>query len=558
MSAFSNAISDLVRARYALLYVETWEEQRVLDEVWLALHDDHRLRQRPRQVFTWRSTTGLSHLTEVRYGRPPVEREISPDRTRDALGMLTWIRDYEDNAVFLVFDFHWFLRPGPQRDEQLIIRAVRDLAARLKTDPVSKTIVLVAPTLAVPDELQKDVTIVDFPMPDEAQIDRALQRLMDDNPAAFAAGTPGPEERRHLVKAALGLTLAEADNAFALALATHGALGRPAVSLIRQEKRQAVRRTGLLDYLDESSGFDDIGGLDKLRGWLRRRSRAWLDESTLDSYGLPFPKGVLITGVPGCGKSLTAKCTSVEWDLPLLRLDMGRVFSRYVGSSEENLRTAIRVTEAVAPCILFVDEVEKGMAGGGGGGGTADSGVARRLFGTFLTWLQEKTKPVFVIATANDITALPPEFLRKGRFDEIFFVDLPDAGERADIWQIYLDRLRSAPRAIGGFPYGRPVCQTLAARSQGFSGAEIEQALNDALFQAYAEQRALKLQDIEEVLSATHPLSETSQEVVSQLRAWARYRAVPASSGQAARETAEGAPGAAAWGAGRVVDASTP
>jgi SpoVK/Ycf46/Vps4 family AAA+-type ATPase len=282
----------------------------------------------------------------------------------------------------------------------------------------------------------------------------------------------------------------------------------------------------------------------------------WLDDRTRREYQLPFPKGVLITGVPGCGKSLTAKCTSAEWGLPLLRLDMGRVFARYVGSSEENLRTAIRVAEAVAPCILFIDEVEKGMSGGTGGP-SADSGVARRVFGTFLTWMQEKTKPVFVIATANDIAALPPEFLRKGRFDEIFFVDLPDQQERAAIWGIYLERLRTSPRIIDGFPLGTAVYQHLADLSEGFSGAEIEQGLHDARFRAYAGQRPLTLADIEGVLAVTHPLVDTSKEDIARLREWARHRAVRASSGQVADHPRQRAPSRTEPAPGRFVEMGT-
>jgi ATP-dependent 26S proteasome regulatory subunit len=565
MSGFRTDLSDLVRARFPLLYVQTWEEQRVLVEVWDTLRSDRRFSQRPRALYVWTSTNGLAEVVGMDDGERPVDRPVPSGQPRespahqphDPMAMLAWIRDHDSSAVVLAFDFHRFLRPVPGRDEQLIVRGVRDLATRLKTGSVAKTLVLVAPTLVIPDELQKDVTIVDFPLPDETQIEQALHRLLVDNRRHAPSDGLSEEDRRHLVKAALGLTKAEAENAFARALASRGRLDRDAASLVRHEKRQAVRRTGVLDYMEQEQGFADIGGLDVLRGWLRQRSRAWLDDRTLVEYRLPFPKGVLITGVPGCGKSLTAKCTSVEWGLPLLRLDMGRVFERYVGSSEENLRTAIRVAEAVAPCILFIDEVEKGMSGGTGGP-AADSGVARRLFGTFLTWLQEKTKPVFVIATANDITALPPEFLRKGRFDEIFFVDLPDLPERARIWQIYLEKLRLSPRAIDNFPLGDGICHHLAERTAGYSGAEIEQALNDALFRAYAELRALTVVDIEGVLAATHPLAETSRERIEQLREWARQRAVPASTREnvGGGRSDQGPPDFREPATGRVVDVS--
>jgi ATP-dependent 26S proteasome regulatory subunit len=532
MSQFRTDFSDLVRARFPLLYIETWEEQRVLSEVWSTLHTDARFAKRQRGLYTWTRTSGLCQVIEIHDGRATLEPEEPSDQTREPAALLEWIRDHDDNAVIVAFDFHSFLRPSPRSDEQLLIRAVRDLAVRLKTGRVAKTLVLVAPVLVIPDELLKDVTVIEFPLPGDAEIDHALQRLLAENPQHAPAGGLTGDDRVHLVKAALGLTLAEAENAFARALARNGRLDGEAPSVVREEKRQAVRRAGLLDYIDlePKQGFEDIGGLDVLRDWLRQRTRVWLNDQSREEYMLPFPKGVLITGVPGCGKSLTAKSTSAAWRLPLLRLDMGRIFARYVGSSEENLRMAIRVAEAVSPCILFIDEVEKGMSGGTGGP-VGDSGVARRIFGSFLTWMQEKTKPVFVIATANDISALPPEFLRKGRFDEIFFVDLPDRRARADIWRIYLERLRRSPRILNGFPLGDAVCDHLAGLTEGFSGAEIEQALHDARFRAYADRRPMSLADIERVLSRTHPLMETSQEDIARLREWARRRAVAASSG---------------------------
>ena len=258
--------------------------------------------------------------------------------------------------------------------------------------------------------------------------------------------------------------------------------------------------------------------MDILKEWLRKRVRAFSDEAR--AFGLPEPKGILLVGVQGCGKSLVAKSVANSWRLPLLRLDVGRLFSSLVGSSEENLRTAIRVAESIAPVVLWVDEIEKGFSGVGSSN-VSDAGTAARVFGSFITWLQEKQAPVFVIATANIVSQLPPELVRKGRFDEIFFVDLPNAAERAEIWRIHLTKRN---RDTSQFDLS-----TLAMASDGLSGAEIEQAVIAGLYEAFDKNRPLQMGDLLDVLQDTVPLSQMMQEEISALRAWARQRARPAS-----------------------------
>jgi SpoVK/Ycf46/Vps4 family AAA+-type ATPase len=330
--------------------------------------------------------------------------------------------------------------------------------------------------------------------------------------------------REQLVKASLGLTRNEAENAFARAIVRDGVLDASDVSVILEEKSQIVRKSGILEFIHNSGSIEDIGGLENLKKWLTKRNDSWLDVAS--DWGLPFPKGVLITGVPGCGKSLTAKCSASLWGLPLLRLDVGRVFAGLVGSSEANMRQALKMAEAVAPSILWMDEIEKGF---GDSGSSGDSGTSSRVFGSFLTWMQEKEKPVFVIATANNIDKLPPEFLRKGRFDEIFFVDLPTDSERQIIWTLHLKKRLNKENIAGSeIDVDEQLISDLSAMSEGFSGAEIEQAVIASLFDTFSERRPVKREDIEKSIRNTVPLSITQAEKIRSIRGWASTRAVAA------------------------------
>jgi SpoVK/Ycf46/Vps4 family AAA+-type ATPase len=304
-----------------------------------------------------------------------------------------------------------------------------------------------------------------------------------------------------------------------------GHLSAKDVAVVQQEKGQIVRKSGVLEMVTSTVKLDDVGGLGSLKNWLTKRSGSWLDEAAL--YGLPAPKGVLVTGVPGCGKSLTAKAMASAWSLPLIRMDVGRIFGGLVGESEQNMRNALRTAEAVAPCVLWIDEIEKGFAAGASG--TGDSGTSARVFGTFLTWMQEKTSAVFVMATANNISLLPPEFLRKGRFDEIFFIDLPTSTERTAIFRLHIGaRLKAGP-ALGDLPVDDALLDPLTGLTEGFSGAEIEQAVIAACFDAFDGRRALTADDLKRAITHTVPLSVTSAEQIAALRAWADIRAVAAS-----------------------------
>lgn len=509
---FRTSVSNLFKARFPCLYISTWEEERALNLL-RSVAADERLIRTPRTFFTWSLTTGMSGD-----GQP------EKAETRAPLKALEFIEKFEDPAVFVLRDFHiYFGGQGRQPDFQ-VLRKVRDVIPTLKLGTKPKNVVFLSPSLVLPEDLQKDITIVDFELPSYEEIRGVLKGMIAANRRSgrIVIDLESDEEER-LAKAALGLTLQEAENAFALAMVQNGRLDIDDVDVILEEKRQIIKKMELLEFVKSELDMDDIGGLENLKRWLRKRNKSWLGAA--QRYSLPPPKGVLITGVPGCGKSLTAKCISSMWQLPLLRLDMGNVFSGIVGSSEENMRKAIKTAEAISPSILWIDEIEKGFSGTGSGG---DSGTATRVFGTFLTWMQEKSKPVFVVATANNIGSLPAEFLRKGRFDEIFFVDLPTLRERTDIFKLHMSKRLKDPDVVGLFKPTNEVFAELAELSEGYTGAEIEQVIISALFEAFSEDRSIRRDDFEKSIVNTVPLSVTQAEQIRATREWANVRAVAA------------------------------
>ncbi|MBL9128370.1 MAG: AAA family ATPase, partial [Verrucomicrobiales bacterium] len=347
------------------------------------------------------------------------------------------------------------------------------------------------------------------------QLDRIVEDVQQHKQVQISLD---PQGRERLLSAALGLTMSEAENVFAKIIIQDGGLSGDNVDEVFAEKQQIIRKSGLLEYYQTEESFANIGGMPILKDWLVKRAVAFTPEA--QSFGLPAPKGILMLGVQGCGKSLCAKAVARQWRLPLLRFDMGRMFGSLVGSSEENVRRAISVAESVAPAILWVDEIDKAFAGSRGSGAT-DGGTTARVFGTFLTWLSEKTAPVFVVATANNISELPPELLRKGRLDEIFFVDLPSDEERQDIFRIHLNK-----RGRDATQFDLPA---LVSASKDFSGAEIEQAVISALYEAFYKKVDLNTEHVVQELRQTVPLSKTMSEQLVRLRSWAEGRARNAS-----------------------------
>ncbi|MFP3122592.1 AAA family ATPase [Ectobacillus funiculus] len=509
---FKIGMANYFRARFPFLYVSTWEEERVITEVKQIVQTVDLIKT-PRTLFTWSVTEGLRS-----------DGNVQSNDTKAPMKALEFIEKYREPAVFILKDFHIYFGGDGRHADYALIRKIRDLVTVLEKSTAPKNVVLLSPSINVPYELQKEITIVEYGLPSFVEIKEMLNKMIEANRSnsRIKINLTSEEEER-LAKAALGLTLQEAENAFALALVSKGRLDIDSVESVLQEKQQIIKKTGVLEYIKSDPNMDDIGGLENIKRWLKKRNKSWLDSAA--AYGLPAPKGVLLTGVPGCGKSLIAKSISSMWHLPLLKLDMGKIFNGIVGSSEENMRKAIATAEAISPSILWIDEIEKGLSGIGSSG---DSGTSTRVFGALLTWMQEKTKPVFVIATANNIDSLPPELLRKGRFDEIFFVDLPTRKERMDIFKIHLSNRLKNPKVMGDFRLDDYTLEKLADLTETFIGAEIEQVVISALFEAFSEDRSLTFSDLEKVIRNMVPLSVTQSEQIRRIREWANIRAVAA------------------------------
>lgn len=504
-------IANLLRARFPYIYLTTYEEERATAML-RAIVNNEKLIKFPREIYIWTQTKGfINDETEK-----PVAGTSNPAKALD------FVQKHDKDSIFIFYDIHVNFGMKNRAPDYDLVRKLRDLVPNLKVSAVRKNIFFIAPEAIIPETLQKDITICDFPLPALEEIKKKLDSMLAQN-KKVKTETLTPEAKEKLCKAALGLTMQEAENAFALAMVNDGKVDENDINIIMDEKMQVIKKTGILEFVRTNFTIDDIGGLDNLKSWLLKRNNSWSEKAK--KYSLPAPKGVLITGVPGCGKSLTAKAMSAIWKLPLLRLDLGKIFSGLVGSSEENMRRAIATAEAVAPSILWVDEIEKGLSGVNSGN---DSGVSSRIFGQFLTWMQEKEAPVFVIATANNISNLPPELLRKGRFDEIFFVDIPTFNERIEIFKLHLKKRLKNKEIAGEITIDNTLLQKLASMTEGFIGAEIEQVVISALYEAFFENRALTFNDLEKTIKNTVPLSTTQKEQILTLRAWANVRAVAA------------------------------
>ena len=503
-------LSNLLRARFPYIYIPTWEEERAVSMIQQIAADENYIRT-VRKVYQWSQASGFTEDSGKRISSTSTPRQA-----------VEFICKCQENALFVMKDFHVYFGVGHRPADYEVIRLLRDALPELKFAESMKNVIFISPSLNIPDDMQKEISIFDFPLPSETEIREKLEEIILENPSLHVL--LGEEERSQLARAAVGLTLQEAENAFSRAIVSSGCLDASSLKTIFEEKNQVIKKTGILEFVRSDLQADDIGGLENLKKWLSKRNRSWTESA--QKYNIPAPKGVLITGVPGCGKSLTAKAMSAMWTLPLLKLDFGKIFSGLVGSSEENMRRALATAEAVAPSILWVDEIEKGL--GGVGGSNGDSGTSTRVFGTFLTWMQEKQTPVFVVATANNIRNLPPELLRKGRFDEIFFVDLPTKRERKEIFELHLRKRLNNEYIASRLTVNDALLERLALRTEGFVGAEIEQAVISALYEAFFNERPLLEEDLIYAIQSTVPLSVTQAESIRSLRQWANVRAVAA------------------------------
>ncbi|MEI6396061.1 MAG: AAA family ATPase [Verrucomicrobiota bacterium] len=520
---FTQDLVIYIKAGYPIINLLSSEEDRVLARVDELRRDTVRWKE-PRELFIWTISRGW--LT-------PEGQPAGKEDTRDPVAALTFVRKYERPALFLLKDFHPYLEERTQ-NASLIIRLVRDLAPHLASS--AKTMIWVSPVLKIPPELEKDVTVLDMPLPSEAEyrgiLDDFIRRYGSSSKVVFNLDEDGKDL---IVKACQGLTKCEAENALAKAIVGRGRLDVEDVRSILEEKEQIIRKSGILEFWGAVQDFNAVGGLASLKAWLKQRNQGFSQKAR--DFGLPYPRGVLLVGVPGCGKSLCAKAVAAEWKKPLLKFDLGRVYAKYVGEAEANMDKALRVAEEVAPAVLWIDELEKGLAGTGGGG---DGGVASRVFGKLLTWMEEKKKPVFVVATANDISKLPPELLRKGRLDEIFFVDLPGPTERAEILMIHLARRGRAPADFD--------LAALVHATDTFNGAELEEVVVSALYEAFSDKQdqpepKLLSRHLLKAAAQLVPLARTRQSQIEDLRAWAskncRMAARPPESTEIERQATE-------------------
>lgn len=480
--SFRDEFELLLRARYPIIYIPTREEERI--EATIA---QVAKQQGNRAIYTWDFVDGYQgNPNEVGFGK------------RNPLQALELVEKLPAAAatIFILRDYQRFL------DDVSISRKLRNLARLLKSQP--KNLIIIAPQIAIPEELSEVTTVLEFPLPTASEIRDEVERLL--------SATGNPLERRSLddlVRSCQGLSVERIRRVLARAIALHGEVRPEDVDLILEEKRQTIRQTQILDFYPTVANISDIGGLDNLKDWLLRRGGAFSDRAR--EYGLPHPRGLLLVGIQGTGKSLTAKAIAHHWHLPLLRLDVGRLFAGLVGESESRTRQMIQLAEALAPCVLWIDEIDKAFAGFDSKG---DGGTTSRVFGTFITWMAEKTSPVFVVATANNIQALPPEMLRKGRFDEIFFVGLPTRDERRAIFEVHLSHLR--PQTVKQYDLDR-----LAYETPDFSGAEIEQTLIEAMHIGFSQDRDFTTDDVLEAASQIVPLARTAQEQIQSLQDWA-------------------------------------
>jgi hypothetical protein len=480
---FREEFKLLLRARYPLIYIPTYEEERVETAI-----REEAANQGNRPVYTWDFVDGYQgNPNDTGFGK------------RNPLQALEFVEKLPASApaVLILRDYHRFL------DDVAIARKLRNLARLLKSQP--KNLVLLSPRIAIPDDLTEVLTVIEFPLPAAPEIQTEVERLLQSTGNNSLSGKIVDD----LVRSCQGLSMERIRRVLARAIASHGELLPEDVELVLEEKRQTIRQTQILDFYPATEQISDIGGLDNLKDWLIRRGGSFTDRAR--QYGLPHPRGLMLLGIQGTGKSLTAKAIAHHWHLPLLRLDVGRLFGGLVGESESRTRQMIQVAEALAPCVLWIDEIDKGFSGLGAKG---DAGTASRVFGTFITWLAEKTSPVFVVATANDIQGLPPEMLRKGRFDEIFFVGLPNQDERKAIFNVHLSRLR--PHNLKGYDVDR-----LAYETPDFSGAEIEQTLIEAMHIGFSQNRDFTTDDILEAASQIIPLARTAVEQIQHLQEWA-------------------------------------
>jgi ATP-dependent 26S proteasome regulatory subunit len=479
---FNDELALFLKARYPIIYINTIEEDRV--EYVIRKNVKTNLN---RSIYTWDFVDG--------YTNNPNNEGFAKRNPLQALELVERL-NAETPALFLLKDFNRFLT------DLSISRKLRNISRILKLQP--KTIIIIGSDLTIPKELQDLVTVLEFQLPLEDEINQELSRLVNSLNIKIDS-----QLFENLTRACQGLSLERIRRVLSKIIATYKTIDDNSIAVLLSEKKQIISQTEILEYYSVSERITNLGGLDNLKDWLKKRKTAFSIQAS--NYGLPTPRGLLLIGIQGTGKSLTAKAIANEWQLPLLKLDVGKLFGGIVGESESRLRQMINVSETISPCILWIDEIDKAFTNTESKG---DSGTSNRVLATFISWLSEKNRPVFVIATANNIDLLPLEIIRKGRFDEIFFLDLPKLEEREEIFKIHLQEFR--PNTWESFDYSK-----LAQASEAFSGAEIRQSIIEGMYHAFYEKREFTTDDICFALQELIPLAHLESDQMVRLQNWA-------------------------------------
>jgi len=478
---FLNDLILLLKARYPIIYISTYEEERI--EYLIQLCSKKYI---SRTCYSWDFING--------YQGNPNDAGFASKNPLEALELIDLLTP-ETASIFILKDYANFLK------DISIIRKLKNLSSTLKTQP--KNIIIISPEINIPESLKELITVIEFPFPTYSEIQSELKRLSNSLQQDISE-----ENLNNLTLACQGLSLERIRRVLSKIIAKEGEINESSPSLILEEKRQIIQQTQLLEFCKADKKLSDLGGLDNFKLWLKCRNEAFSQAAI--EYGLPYPKGLLLVGVQGTGKSIAAKIVANEWKLPLLRLDFGRLFASLVGESESRVRNMIQIAEALSPCVLWVDEIDKAFAGTQNSG---DSGTTGRVLATFITWLSEKTTPVFVVATANNIEWIPAEILRKGRFDEVFFLSLPSRQERKAIFEVHL--LKSRPNSLNNFKL-----DLLSDLTKNFSGAEIEQVIIDGMRLGFNEKREFNNEDLIVAIQNCVPLAKTKNKEIKALQEW--------------------------------------
>ena len=533
MDKVSDRLKVLIDSSTPIVVIETVEESRAVRLVRLACAALNLA------AFEWTIATGLAR-SGGNPSAPAIENGAFPPGgyrageindfaenakalydSREPAKMLANLESISVEAAFILKDLHRHM------EDPVVVRRLRDVGQKFATN--RRTVILTAPKISIPPELASLVEFLELPLPDRQRlrqiIDEVLVRISKTHTLQRRLELAGIDLMADNLR---GLTEEEAERAISQALVTRYALCPETVTDVLEAKKSLLRRSEMLEFVEVSDTLSNVGGLDNLKKFLAQRRGSWEEDAR--AFGLDPPRGVIILGVQGCGKSMCARAIAGEWKLPLVKFDTAAVYDKYIGETEKRIQKVFQVAEGLAPCVLWIDELEKVFAGSGPDSASADAGVSSRLLASFLSWMQDRKAPVFVAATCNNVSVLPPELIRKGRFDELFFVDLPSQAERKQILSIQLTKRKRKPAEFG--------LDRIAAAARGYSGAEIESVVQTALYAAYSQKQQLADQHLLEAIQSTVPLSTTRAEEIDALRQWAGQRAVPASTPDARAESA--------------------